>query len=76
MNQSIVAGTGGAGGSSIYGNGVTPLLAYQGAGTGTNGQNAVGFGAGGGGAACILAVENYAGGDGSDGLVIITEFVE
>lgn len=69
LNTSI-GNTGGAGGSSAFGGGGPPAIGAVNAGS-----NASNYGAGGGGAASNGAGQNYPGGNGSNGVVIITEYI-
>lgn len=64
------AQTGGAGGNSVYGAGGNPTLSL-GSSTGAAG---LGFGSGGGGGLAANTASTFAGGAGTAGLVIITEF--
>ena len=68
------AGHGGAGGTSYFGSGAkSPAINTAGNGAGTN---APGFGGGGSGAVSIGNNSgNAAGGNGADGIVVITEFL-
>lgn len=61
--------TGGRGGSSMYSSGATVS-----ASNGATGASADGKGGGGGGAANLVSQSAQAGGDGSDGMIIIWEF--
>ncbi len=63
----------GAGGSSIFGGGA-PGPGYT-SGTVSAGNNATGFGSGGSGAVAPNVAANAAGGNGSKGVIFITEFV-
>jgi len=60
----------GGGGGSIYGDGGQQKV-YAGAG-----NNGAGYGAGGGGACQVDNATDYAGGNGTDGLVVVWEYVE
>lgn len=66
--------TAGNGGSSFFGGGA---IGYSTAGVGPsegNGTNATSSGAGGAGALMNISASNFAGGNGADGAVIITEY--
>ena len=60
---------GGVGGSSIYGGGALAIGANAGGNAATN------YASGGGGGACVAGSGNQAGGNGSAGFIIITEYV-
>lgn len=68
-----IACTSGMGGTSIYGRGGNPGI-QNGAGTSFPGINALGYGSGGSGAGATGSTTNQAGGDGTDGLLIIWEY--
>lgn len=59
------------GGSSIFGGGGTGAFNASGIAVGNPGRN---YGSGGGGSSCIGAVGPGAGGNGSGGLIVVTEF--
>ncbi len=61
--------TSGGGGGSIYGDGGQQK-------TSGAGNNGAGYGAGGGGACQVNNATDYAGGNGTDGLVVVWEYVE
>ena len=67
-----VSAIGGAGGSSMWGGGGRSPNALVGA---VAGNNATNYGSGGSGAAGHASAANVAGGNGSQGLVVITEYV-
>ncbi len=65
---------GGGGGNSFFGGagiGSTTI----GGGTGGNGASATGYGSGGGGGICTAGNGPFAGGNGTPGVVVITEFI-
>lgn len=63
----------GTGASGVYGSGGAGEF-VSGSTGGGSGSVATSYGAGGGGAACATVSANYAGGDGSGGLIIVEEF--
>lgn len=67
-----VSSQGGAGGSSLYGGGGRSPTAVVGA---TAGNNATNYGSGGSGGTAHASATNVAGGNGSAGVVIITEYI-
>jgi len=69
----INVGASGAGGDSVYGQGGAPRI--LGGNASQTGGSAMGRGAGGGGGAGSGAVSAAAGGAGSDGIVIVTEYI-
>ncbi|MET4208932.1 carbohydrate-binding protein [Bradyrhizobium sp. LA2.1] len=66
--------SGGPGGSSPYGGGGRGQSNTSGGASAVNGETATGFGAGGAGAGVANSSSSATGGNGSPGLVIITEF--
>lgn len=71
--SSVTIGWSSAGGSSLYAAGAAPVLS-AGTGTSTAGVNADGYGGGGSGAISTNAGGAKAGGDGSNGILIIHEY--
>lgn len=71
LNASILSPSG-AGGSSYFGGGGKGVFALAAATTGTAASN---YGSGGAGAAAVNVAANAAGGNGSAGVVFITEYV-
>ena len=61
----------GGGGASMYGSGGAQMTS-----TNTNGNDGAGFGGGGSGVASYDDTSNYTGGDGTDGVVIVYEYLE
>ena len=71
-NTAAVSVFGAAGGSSIFGGGAAPAAFF---GTGdANGAAASAYGSGGGGGYTSNSIANVAGGAGSSGIVVITEY--
>lgn len=61
----------GGGGASMYGSGGAQMTA-----TNTNGNNGAGFGGGGSGVASYNVASNYTGGAGTNGVVIVYEYLQ
>jgi hypothetical protein len=69
-----IFGLSGRGGHSVMGKGGSGLVRIQADAASTAGTNATGNGAGGGGAASGASATNVAGGDGTNGLIIVEEY--
>ena len=68
--------SGGIGGGGRFSGGVDQNLIFAGAGAVFSaGKNGIGYGGGGSGAAAFSQATGFAGGNGSDGLVLVTEYI-
>lgn len=67
--------TGGAGGDSIFGSGGYATTRISLSGSANTGESAAGYGSGGGGASLTISATQAAGGPGTSGIMIITEFI-